>query len=63
MSLLLAVRALYVFHFRVHQIRTLGDGAFYDLYTPLALVSVLAVGVVASAFFGNATSPFILSII
>jgi uncharacterized membrane protein YidH (DUF202 family) len=45
----LMFRALYIYYFRVNQIRYLGGGSFVDLYSPIIVVLIIICGLVTIA--------------
>jgi len=49
-GLLIGIRALYLYYFRSYQIRTLGDGSFYDAKTPLIVIILFVCGVITLSF-------------
>jgi len=59
-GLLITVRALYVFCYRSYQIRTLGDGSFYDQYTPITVVILFIVGILILSYGKNNNSFFVV---
>lgn len=49
-GLLLTIRSVYVYYFRMHQIRTLWQGSFYDSITPPAVVLLFLFGVLVLSY-------------